>query len=316
MQTTCDAASCTAKTKPCPNDGNGCTSDVCTLYSNGSGGVCAYPKVGSGKAWTKCQSCGQSGDCGDNDCYTYNCKEQICDIELAEKCCASYTLFPEATVPPVTVFESFEENSLEGWTLDDPTDDNVTWQIKNTSAYDGQRVLYFGDPEEGTYEALDEDGKAQPAKAALWTVFQINKGNTAPLCCYFGYICPRSLMVLMNPTWAIRSIRLPSMSKKRAVKWSMWNSAEALGNTTNGEYVQIGIDLSAFEKKTIRFGFSFDSGDASKNKFGGVHIDKLALHMICGAEVCKEDNDCDDGNTCTEDTCTVGKCKNIKKPDC
>ena len=122
----------------------------------------------------------------------------------------------------------------------------------------------------------------------------------------------------------------------------MWNSAEAL-EAANGEYVQIGIDLSAFEK-TIRFGFSFDSGDASKNKFGGVHIDKLALHMICGAEVCKKITiattairaprtpapsvsakilrtnccsktaDCDD-ESCTVDKCVNTKCKNTVNPD-
>jgi hypothetical protein len=319
VQSTCEAAGCTAKTKPCPTDGNGCTSDVCTLYSNGSGGVCAYPKVGSGKAWTKCQSCGQAPDCGDNDCYTYNCKEHICDIELAEKCCASYTLFPEATVPPVTVFEGFESGSLDGWTLDDPTEDNVTWQVKNTSAFDETHVLYFGDVEEGTYEAFDANGQAQEASATLWsTMFQINKEQyrSAVLLFWLHMSTQFDGAESPDPDNLLDTLSVNVQREDSGEVISVWNSAEALGNTTNGEYVQIAIDLSPFEKKTVRFGFTFDSGDAKKNNHGGVHIDKLALHMICGAEVCQVDTDCDDDNVCTVDTCTVGKCKNVKKADC
>ena len=130
VQTTCDAASCTAKTKPCPNDGMAVQATF-TLYST--------VLAASVPIRLALERRGLNASHADSQGIAVITVLHVqlqgtgCDIELAEKCCASYTLFP-GQPPPVTVFEA--ENSLEGWTLDDPTDDNVTWQIKNTSAYD------------------------------------------------------------------------------------------------------------------------------------------------------------------------------------
>ena len=313
IQTSCEAAACSPG-DACTMDANGCTVDSCTPYAGGEGGVCAYAHLPQQAQWTSCTPCGQPSDCGTNDCYDYSCNDGFCDIELS--CCANYTLFPEGTVPPATTLEGFEEGALEGWTIVDPNADNVTWQIVGTNAFEGSAALYFGDPETGTYDAKNPQGDAQPAVATLWSkYFQINKEQYRSAMLTFWLRMSTEYDDKAAPTDkdAPDTLRVLVQKEASGEIIEMWSSATAVGNSTKGEYAQIIVDLSPFEKQTVRFAFAFDSGEqdgvGKDNAHGGVWIDNLALHMVCGTSLCTGAAECDDDDPCTlEDTCSDGAC--------
>ena len=167
VQATCQDAYCNSVDSPCESDGNGCTSDACTLYSNGPGGVCAYPSSSIGQ---ECQPCGQPGDCGSDPCYDYACNDQICSVALKDECCNPYSAFPEYTDEGETTTLGFEDGDVPGWIMDDPyPDDNVGWQVDPESPYKGGYALYFGDPATQTYYAKDANGAGQPSIGTIWS---------------------------------------------------------------------------------------------------------------------------------------------------
>jgi hypothetical protein len=102
----------------------------------------------------------------------------------------------------------------------------------------------------------------------------------------------------------------------------VWTSLDAIGNSTQGEWYQVGVDLTAYAGKTVRIGFAFDSGDfpgtGTANGYSGVHIDDLHVTNICGgATPCLGSADCEDGDGCTLDACNLGVCANPKSdPAC
>lgn len=320
---TCPAASCEPGEDLCPTDGDGCTSDACTPYSNSVGGVCAYAVAEQETWWKSCVPCGQPDDCGTNGCYTYACGSNLCETDLKDSCCASYSLFPEGTVPPETTYEGFETGALEDWTITDPTVDNVSWQVDNQGSHEGSYALFFGDPDSGTYAAFDDQGQAQAARATAWSkTFTVTKEQYRTAMLMFWLRLSTQFDTGAEPDMEapMDTLRLLIRRTDNESVTEVWSSAEMLGNTTQGLYQLIGVNLSSFENKEIRFGFEFDSGEgesgALQNGYGGVRIDNVALNMVCGNAPCSGASECDDGDPCTEDVCQGGSCKNLPQESC
>jgi hypothetical protein len=317
VQATCQDAYCNSVESACESDGNGCTSDTCTLYANGLGGVCAYQSSSIG---ADCQPCGQPGDCGSNPCYEYSCNEQICSVALKDECCSPYSAFPDFTDEGETSIEGFEEGAAQGWIVDDPYPaDNVGWQVDPESPFKGEYALYFGDPNTQTYSAQDANGDGQPSVGTIWT-----PGFTIPA----EEFRTQMLSFWLNMSTEYDGSAGPGEGEKydrltvyveRVItgeKVAAWDSS-VTGNTTDGAYEQIGVDLTAFGGEYVRIGFGFDSGDApgssSGNDFGGIRIDQLAVNIICGSEPCLGGANCDDSDLCTTDSCNLGICQNEKE---
>lgn len=317
VQATCQDAFCDSNSVPCASDGNGCTDDTCSLYANGSGGVCAYPLATPG---AECQPCGQPGDCGDDACFDYACEDQQCSANLKDECCSPNSTFPSFTAPGETASEGFESGLLAGWIMDDPTpDDNVGWQTDLEGPFKGAYSLYFGDPSTHTYAAVDALGQAQPAVATAWT-----QGFSLPADSFRTPVI--SFWLNMSTEYngsegpgAEENYDTLSIWVERVATGETaeaWNS-KSMGNTTNGSYQQVGVDLSDFTNDYIRIGLRFDSGDApgtgSANDFGGVWIDEFGVHFVCGQEPCFGGSDCKDDDLCTTDICDLGVCDNVKE---
>ena len=67
--------------------------------------------------------------------------------------------------------------------------------------------------------------------------------------------------------------------------------------------------MSAFAGQTIRLQWWFDAVDAISNDGQGVFVDDLAVQTFCEPiETCVFNEECDDGDSCTADTCIAGAC--------
>jgi len=313
VKTTCASAFCDDATAACPSDGNGCTADSCTLYANEPGGVCAYQRAVLGES---CQGCGQDADCGSDACHTYACVDNACQVDLKPECCVPSSVFPEVTAGPDTSSEGFEGGSLVGWAQDDPyPNDNVGWQVAAVDSHSGGWSLYFGDPLTGTYEASPPN----PAQGTIWTpAFIVGEADfRTPVASFWlklstewdGAVGP------IDPTEPYDHLRVYVQEGVNDEPVEVWDSLEAIAGSTNGEWVQVGIDLTPFAGTTAKLGFAFDSGDppnmGAANAFEGALIDDLTVGNVCGNAPCLGSADCDDGDACTVDSCEQGVCQNV-----
>ncbi len=311
VRVTCSEAFCEAAGAPCPTDGNGCTSDVCTMYGNGGGGVCAYSYATPGES---CQSCAQTADCGNDGCFDYSCNAQQCSVALKADCCAPSTTFPTITQPPAVDVEGFEDGTLTDWAIEDAKDDNVTWQVDDGFAFQGTSSLYFGDPATGTFEAIGPDGP-QVAEATIWTpVFPVEqevfRKTGAVFWLWMSTEYDGAGQPMPGEQFDVLRVWVKPTDAKTATE--VWTSL-TIGNTTGDGWTQVGVDLSAFQGKQVRLGFEFDSGSEVANDGGGVRIDELQVVSVCGDDPCLGQADCDDGDACTTDVCELGECTHIKE---
>lgn len=312
VRTTCEEAACDAADPSCPDDFNSCTANNCTLYGSGSGGVCGFQTATPGES---CQSCFQAGDCGSDPCFAYACVQGQCQIDQLPECCEASSTFPVETLGGEVAYEGFEDGNINDWTVDDPyPTDNVTWTTTAVLPYGGTWSLYFGD--ESTQSYLSDP--PNPALATAWTPwFDVDEDDfRTPVASFWLWMSTEydGAVALPEPDEAFDVLEIYAQASQEGDEELVWSSAQTIGNSTKGEWAQIGVDLGEFKGGTIRLGFRFDSGDgagqAIENDHGGVRIDDLTVSSVCGGDPCITSSDCDDGNACSADWCDLGECVN------
>ena len=308
--TTCDEAHCDGAGAACPDDANACSANTCTAFSDGSGGICAYHLDTPGET---CAPCAQPSDCGSDPCESYACGAGKCSIDAVAGCCLPSSSFPAVTDPPVVAIEGFEAADIGDWMIDDAyPDDNVGWQVDDALAAAGMYSLYFGDPD--TYTFVAEP--LNPAIATIWTPAFPVPGDMerTPAASFWLWMETEfdDLAELPNPDAPFDSLTIWVRPAGEDMGALVWDSVSTLGNTTEGAFVQIGVDLSDWRGEDVELGFMFDSGEiagtGANNDYGGVRIDELTVTSICGATPCISFGDCDDGDPCTNDYCDLGEC--------
>lgn len=293
----------------CPDDFNGCTVDTCTAYANSDAGVCAYEPSLPGQ---ECQSCVQPGDCGDTSCYNHECVDQLCESDQKLSCCVTIATFPGLGQPDQVITEGFE-TGFDDWLHDDPLpNDNLGWWVDGGLPFQGDASLFFGDPSTQNYVAVPSN----PAQGTIWTpAFQFDDAGGALLALSFWLNMSTEydgVSGQLDPEASFDNLIIKVMTVGEGEVEVAWHSATAIGNTTNGQWQQVGVDLSPWAGAFARVGFEFDSADTPGTGFGntstGVRIDELTVTTFCGAEQCLGFQDCDDGNACTVDSCHDGSC--------
>jgi len=318
VQGSCDEASCAPGIDTCPDDGTGCTKNVCTPFYTGGSGICAYQVEDPGAA---CIPCSLPENCSDDTCYVYECLEGTCQ-NLDVQCCSENSSFPVLTAPPDVAYEGFEDADIIDWPIEDPyEDDNVSWQIDAVASYQGLYSLYFGDPDTQTYLS----DPPNPAAATAWTPFfevdtDTNREQMASFWLWMSTEFDNSEDPASEPTADFVDVLTVEIQRfGNASKDEGWSST-TIGNTTRGNWHQIGIALSEYRGETVRLGFSFNSGEpvgtSVANGFGGVRIDDLTVASACATD-CLGSSDCDDGDQCTADWCELGECVHGEpEPNC
>ena len=322
VKSVCEEVYCDEANPGCPDDFNGCSSQACSLYTQGSGGVCFYETSTPG---ADCQGCTQVADCGSDACFDYACDGGICQADLKVECCEPSSSFPWETAPGDVAYEGFEDPAAFNWEISDPYDDNVSWQLSPVLPFQGAYALYFGDPLIQKYQA----NPPNPAVATAWTpYFDVDADEfKTPIVSFWLWMSTEfdPALTAADCSKSYDQLTLLVEATGAGDAMAVWDSCtgsdgaddgDNLSNTTLGKWIQVGVDLSAYGGESVRLGFNFDSGDPPGMGIGnyhdGVRIDDVTVTSVCGASPCASWSDCVDANSCTDDVCELGSCSNVQ----
>ena len=248
------------------DDGDACTVDDC------NNGVCAHEP----------RTCDDSDPCTAPSCDpTSGCAFQV--PESSPACCYEQVLMEV----------DFEDASTGGLFVADlakNTDPPVLWQPDGQRAHSGSISLYFGLPEEHTY-----DNGMLVAASATTAPMMLPAGHRVSLT-FWAY-----LSVETGKTWDVLSVSVVRSSGTVPV-WAKGYE------TPLEEWTPVSLDLSAFAGEKVQVAFVFNSNDTTYNDGEGVYIDDIHLLSLCAPLECTADADCDDGVPCTDEACAAGTC--------
>ncbi len=346
METICavEGTLCGAATK-CKDDGNVCSVDDCTLYSNAaSKGFCFHD--------TKVGCCLIDANCNDGKaCTVDTCKAGVCqytpDSSKAE-CCK----------PSVTANHDFDSGTLTGFNFLKGNSSEVGWKLDPKGGSKGSQALFFGNAALTDYaDPTLPVGKgpkgticAPPTKLKVGTLFNLLTFQLQ-METEWSYL-PKG--AYKNPPLAgqpkfdhlevgVREEGIGSTEIKQ-----LWSS-DIIAGSTEGKWLEVTVALDAWQGKEISVCLTFDAGDDQVNDRAGVRIDELLVKVACSKPECLVDNDCgglscaacqvpsctngvcgcqkvsgccignsdcDDGNPCTNDSCKDSVCAHETVADC
>jgi hypothetical protein len=194
----------------------------------------------------------------------------------------------------------------------------VGWTVTDLLPGDGLYHLYFGNPENGDYNA----GEDVPYGTLTTPMFQLPDSG--------GYLM--GTMDLMLLTEWLGSADAPSeeffapdrltidvlySSSGVEVADRIFDSYDIGGATGESEesfgYEKVNFELTAYSGDPVRFRFTFDAADPISNDSGGVFIDNFGVFSVCDQPTCGLSTECDDQSICTTDQCVLGQCENEKE---
>ncbi|NUN14217.1 MAG: hypothetical protein HUU55_11335, partial [Myxococcales bacterium] len=278
-------------------DADPCTQDVCSTSHE-----CTHPPIAG--------SCDDADPCTTNDqCKNGTCVGQIiqCDDQnscTTESCVAgdcTYTLVNKSAecCNFVLVDEPFSTNlTASGWKLTN-SNSKAGWNQTSVRFSSPPSALYFGDPSTLSYNAGLAKGTAEsPAftlpnatdaflEFALW----LDVEQSLDYDVFFVEAAPVS--------GGAPTVLLTKPSKP-----------------PTQQFQKMSLPLTQFAGQTIKIRFIFDTIDASTNHREGVVIDDLRIWIGCPKPACAADNDCDDGNVCTTDSCIDNTCAHVPTTGC
>lgn len=296
----------------CPSDLNSCTDDSCVTLTNlpdQALGLCAYLKED-----LSCATCESDADCTPEGlCQIATCGDGLCGFELDTACC-------EASLANLLVTVDFNDDS-DAWITDGDADNDaapVLWSTAYDVDGDGDGELYFGDPTRAC--ATPAEGICPSYDAGDQPVHGLVESPTWVLPETAAFLL-LSFDLKLGTQWddvpveeffnAYGEDRLSLVVRAGGALTELWRSDEIHGSTMSyGDKGQrrIGIDVSAYRGRAVRFGFRFDSVTDYDNARYGALIDDLRLESVCQAP-CRSDGDCFDGLACTDEACSGGFCE-------
>ncbi|MEY3011844.1 MAG: hypothetical protein RIT45_579 [Pseudomonadota bacterium] len=334
----------------CKDDGNPCTSEACTVFANDkSTGICFYDQTPN--------CCVGAGDCNDkNDCTVDTCKKEesaaqgSCDhVPDASNvaCCQESTIYSDG----------FESGSISSWQHVGTNSKTVKWQHNSKEGKSGSASLYFGngqfsgydDPTLGKGKGPRGSVCTKPLKISAGTVYNVLTFQLKLKTEWSGQ--PAENYVNPPVKAGEGAPKLDELRVEVALPTGLvpaWTSDSVKG-TTGGEWLPIVVPLDQFAGKEAGICFTFDAGDDLGNTDGGVWIDDVAFGVKCTKQECSIDSqcgdkcgacttpscsqgacvctpipscckgptDCDDGDSCTNDSCVEGSCKHeLSDPKC
>ena len=258
-------------------------------------------------------SCGFHSECFDTDfCTKDRCTEGECLSQLAScdddhpctidtcdpglGCVHALQSGPQCETSAVLFEATFDDGTTSGLTVEDlaltagENESAVVW-TPDLKSHSGAGALYFGIP--GTYNF--DSGKTVASTARTDTI-DLPSDAWARL----------SLWVYVDvepePDWDVLTVFVEADGGTTPV----WTKTQV--NTTMQSWQFIAVDLSAFMGKSVQVGVTFDSVEHTFNDSLGVVIDTLRVERMSAPKTCVEDADCDDGLSCSTESCESGAC--------
>ncbi len=323
---------------PCTDAKNVCLSPVCTPYASGKqtpkDGVCLYDQAPG-----CCQTdlhCDDKQDCTDDVCdIAKGAKSGTCkNTPQANnpQCCQ-----------PENLFKDNFNNGLIAWSHTESSKDITWHATSKDDASGGAGSICFGNANcdgyaDKTLKKVDGMLCSKAVKLKAGTQYDMLSFELKMKTEW----CGQDKAKYKNPPCPPKSSCLDYKLDHFAVKLKIggkleeiWSS-DAIQGCTDDKWLPLLVPLNAWQGKTVNVCFEFDTGDAFANDKGGVRIDDVSLDVKCKQEVCNEknvkqncpakdcqaltcpdgachyepiagcckaDKDCDDGDTCTTETC-------------
>ena len=188
--------------------------------------------------------------------------------------------------------EDFEAG-LGALSVTNLTGSGASWHVTQTRAYTGAASLYFGDPENFTY---DVDAHAHGRVTTPMMVLPEGVATSLTFALW--------LDTEQTPGYDVLRVLLIHQDGGEEVLWT----SDEIGGKTSGNFIPIQVELPVGSGQGAQLAFEFDTLDAIINAYEGAYLDVIRLSTGC----CATAFDCDDGNACTVDSCSVdsGTCLN------
>lgn len=330
---------------PCADDGNVCSDDSCTLYSNAvNKGVCFHD------AQENC--CLIDSNCDDGQpCTVDTCKAGVCQHNPDSS-------KPACCKPSVELSQDFDSGTLEGWALLDGNSGDVTWHIDPKAGTKASQALVFtnsagtnyADPSLGKGVGPKGSACAPPVKLKVGSLYNLVTFQLQ-LETEWSYVDAKAYKnppLVGQPKFDHFSVGVREEGVANAKIDQLWSS-DLIKGTTDGKWIEVTVALDAYQGKTIAVCMTFDAGDDQVNDRAGVKIDELLVKVACSkpeclvnsqcdALVCAQcqapvcdagtcgcgkvegcclgNGDCDDNNPCTADVCNANQCQHTLLPGC
>ncbi|MBM4397616.1 MAG: hypothetical protein FJ087_18250 [Deltaproteobacteria bacterium] len=186
---------------------------------------------------------------------------------------------------PIALTEPFEAAlEAQGVSVEDLSDGGIVWQLSEERFHSGKSSLYFGDPAAKTYA----NGRRAAAAARLPPV-RLPEGSASSISFHLW------LATEETEGYDVFTVRARAGEDPEVVVFS----SDSLAGTTQGRFLPMAADLSAFAGRTVALSLVFDSLDHGMNSFEGAYVDDLRVTTGC----CAAAADCDDDDPCTDDSC-------------
>ena len=238
-------------------------------------------------------SCGSEGaGCDDGD----PCTDDSCDSAVG---CVHTPSTGAADCEPMTVIHEalFDDGTASGFSISDLAvtlegdASPAVWTPDPLHTHSGAGALYMGIP--GTYNF----DTGEVVKTEAWSAdiaVPSGGGVTLQLWTY--------LDVEPETDWDVLSV----MVSTDGASIPVWTKSSS--NTVQKQWQLLSINLTAFVGKTIQVGLRFDSVEHTFNDTLGVVVDTVRLTQSGTVASCSTDGDCDDGLSCTTETCEQSVC--------
>lgn len=312
IETACqgNASAACSQDAPCPNDGEACTVDSCTYFSNGIDVGWCYHDKASG-------CCMGDAECSDgNDCTTDSCNGGLCAFvpDVTKPACCK---------PEVLLFDDFDTPGLEGWTPSGGNSDTVKWQSEAGGGANKSGAVCFGNATCTNYDDATLASGVGPKGALCTKVAKLKTGSVYNLLSFellldteWSDVLPASYknpLAPGNPKVDFFSVELYFDTMLHPA----WTS-DAIQGTTGGKWLPVTVPLDAWQGKTVQVCLRFDAGDGQANDKKGLHLDNLVLKVACAKKPCYWDGECSalSCGPCTAPACTETGCACAKAPGC
>lgn len=293
VETLCPTLGC-GPGSTCAADGNSCTLDTCTTYTNGEAGAgaCLYGTAPS--------CCLGDGDCSDaNACTLDSCQTGKCqNVPDASQ--------PSCCTPSQLLSESFDSGLLTGWTPFGLNSVLVRWRAlpgKGRPASAGgapSAGLVFANESASSYADSGVDPQSGPKGSLCTKQVKLATGTVYNLATFWLKLDTEWSGVLPSaylnpPVDGLAKFDELTLQVYLAGKFeAVWSSDALKGSTVNGPdpWKKVVVDLSKYAGKTVQVCLTFDAGDGQQNEYAGPAVDDFALEVACSKEICSGPESC------------------------
>lgn len=222
------------------------------------------------------------------DCFSGTCGD-------TGTCSFAGDVSDDCFMGPPALVDDFEAVGLDNWVVEDLAQnqlpgDEIIWNASDLRSHSGHGSLYFGNPESGNYHT----GKVVASSATSIPLDLTGTGRATLVFWVWADVEDGDLWDVLSVTVLNEVGAIPVWTKGYGFPMKSWTP--------------VAVDLSAFSAGTFQIVLTFNSVEHSFNETEGLYIDDVFLLLRHPQPLCTEDDECDDGIPCTDDSCQEGTC--------